>query len=162
GRAPGALSDRSRRRHGQRALQDPRAAADGGDRSRGCGAPRFHRIHHAARAGVRVRRRAGRARGRRARATLVAYAARRSMVTGKLEGRRILLTGVSRGVGFATARLFLDEGATVFGVARDEVRLRNARAELGARALGRFEALALDLATSDAPARAAAWIGERW
>ena len=84
------------------------------------------------------------------------------MVTGKLEGRRILLTGVSRGVGLATARLFLDEGATVLGVARDEVRLRNARAELGARALGRFEALALDLAAADAPARAAAWIGERW
>ena len=84
------------------------------------------------------------------------------MVTGKLEGRRILLTGVSRGVGLATARLFLDEGATVLGVARDEVRLRNARAELGARALGRFEALSLDLAAADAPARAAAWIGERW
>ena len=84
------------------------------------------------------------------------------MVNGKLEGRRILLTGVSRGVGLATARLFLDEGATVLGVARDEVRLRNARAELGARALGRFEALTLDLAAADAPARAAAWIGERW
>jgi NAD(P)-dependent dehydrogenase (short-subunit alcohol dehydrogenase family) len=84
------------------------------------------------------------------------------MVTGKLEGRRILLTGVSRGVGLATARLFLDQGATVLGVARDEVRLRNARAELGARALGRFEALALDLAAADAPARAATWIGERW
>ena len=84
------------------------------------------------------------------------------MVTGKLEGRRILLTGVSRGVGLATARVFLDEGATVLGVARDELRLRNARAELGARALRRFEALALDLASVDAPARAAAWIGERW
>jgi NAD(P)-dependent dehydrogenase (short-subunit alcohol dehydrogenase family) len=85
-----------------------------------------------------------------------------SMVNGKLEGRRILVTGVSRGVGLATARLFLDQGATVLGVARDEVRLRNARAELGARALGRFEALALDLTASDAPARAAAWVGERW
>ncbi len=84
------------------------------------------------------------------------------MVTGKLEGRRILLTGVSRGVGLATARVFLDQGASVLGVARDEVRLRNARAELGARALGRFEALALDLTSTDAPARAAAWIGERW
>ena len=84
------------------------------------------------------------------------------MVTGKLEGRRILLTGVSRGVGLATARLFLDEGATVLGISRDEVRLRHARAELGARALRRFDALALDLSTAEAPARAAAWVGERW
>jgi NAD(P)-dependent dehydrogenase (short-subunit alcohol dehydrogenase family) len=84
------------------------------------------------------------------------------MATGKLEGRRILLTGVSRGVGLATARLFLDEGAEVVGVSRDEARLRRARSELGARAAGRFEVLALDLTAAEAPARAAEWIGRRW
>lgn len=84
------------------------------------------------------------------------------MATGKLEGRRILLTGVSRGVGLATARLFLDEGAELAGVARDEARLASVRAELAARAPGRFEALPLDLTAADAPARAAAWIGGRW
>jgi NAD(P)-dependent dehydrogenase (short-subunit alcohol dehydrogenase family) len=50
----------------------------------------------------------------------------------------------------------------VLGISRDEVRLRHARAELGARALRRFDALALDLSTAEAPARAAAWVGERW
>ena len=53
------------------------------------------------------------------------------MASGKLTGRRIVLTGVSRGVGLATARLFLAEGAEVIGVARDEARVRGARAELG-------------------------------
>jgi NAD(P)-dependent dehydrogenase (short-subunit alcohol dehydrogenase family) len=84
------------------------------------------------------------------------------MATRKLQGRRILLTGASRGVGLATARLFLDEGAELLGISRNEARLRAVRAELGARAAGRFEVLALDLTSAEAPARAADWIGTRW
>jgi NAD(P)-dependent dehydrogenase (short-subunit alcohol dehydrogenase family) len=85
------------------------------------------------------------------------------MVSGKLIGRRIFLTGVSRGVGLATARLFLAEGAEVIGVARDEARLRGVRAELGAGpAAQRFDALVLDVASEAAPARAVEQVAERW
>ena len=49
---------------------------------------------------------------------------------GALSGRRILITGISRGVGFETARLFLAEGAEVLGTARDPGRLEAARAAL--------------------------------
>jgi NAD(P)-dependent dehydrogenase (short-subunit alcohol dehydrogenase family) len=85
------------------------------------------------------------------------------MTTGKLDGRRILLTGVSRGVGLATARLFLAEGAEVLGVARDEARLRGARASLDAAGAGdRLQTLVVDLAATDAPARVAAQITARW
>jgi NAD(P)-dependent dehydrogenase (short-subunit alcohol dehydrogenase family) len=88
------------------------------------------------------------------------------MSTGKLEGRRIFLTGVSRGVGLATARLFLDEGAEIIGVARDEARLRSVRdawlAGAGPGAEARFAAWPLDLAAPDASARAVEWVAARW
>jgi NAD(P)-dependent dehydrogenase (short-subunit alcohol dehydrogenase family) len=82
----------------------------------------------------------------------------------KLSGRRIFLTGLSRGIGLATARLFLSEGASVFGVARDEARLDAARAGLASAALtpDHFDAFPLDLAEADAPARATEQIRERW
>lgn len=83
-----------------------------------------------------------------------------SSASGKLVGRRIFLTGISRGIGRATARLFLDEGADVLGVARDQARLAAARDELAGR--GRFDAFVLDVTAADAPARAAQRIAERW
>jgi hypothetical protein len=49
-----------------------------------------------------------------------------------LQGRRVLVTGGSQGIGFAVARAFLDEGAKVTIVARDEKRLARAIAELRA------------------------------
>jgi NAD(P)-dependent dehydrogenase (short-subunit alcohol dehydrogenase family) len=80
----------------------------------------------------------------------------------RLTGRRIFLTGISRGIGRAAARLFLEEGADVLGVARDQARLAAARDELGARARGRFDAFVLDVASPEAPARAAERIAARW
>ena len=82
----------------------------------------------------------------------------------ELGGRRIFITGISRGIGFATARLFLTEGASVFGIARDEARLTGARATLASAALtpDHFDAFPLDLSDADAPARAAEQIAERW
>jgi len=90
------------------------------------------------------------------------------MATGKLYGRRILITGVSRGIGLATARLFLDEGAQVMGVARDEARLLGVATELRARPHGneqvgeRFQTLALDLSAADAPARVVDRVRTHW
>lgn len=43
---------------------------------------------------------------------------------GKLSGRRMVLTGASRGVGFETVKLFTGEGAEIIGVARDAVKLK--------------------------------------
>jgi NAD(P)-dependent dehydrogenase (short-subunit alcohol dehydrogenase family) len=83
-----------------------------------------------------------------------------------LKDRRIFITGVSRGIGRATARLFLDEGASILGCARDEARLAATRAmlleEAGTGAADRFEVFPLDLAEKDAPARAAERIAARW
>jgi NAD(P)-dependent dehydrogenase (short-subunit alcohol dehydrogenase family) len=62
---------------------------------------------------------------------------------GKLEGRRILITGASRGVGFESAKLFLKEGARVIGAARDPRRLLDAAQHLAP--LGEFHTLVLDL-----------------
>lgn len=55
----------------------------------------------------------------------------------KFEGKTVLITGSSSGIGAATAREFAGEGANVCLVARNEERLRKVKAEceaLGARA----------------------------
>jgi len=80
----------------------------------------------------------------------------------KLEGKRILLTGASRGVGRASAELFIKEGAHVFGVARDEARLKKATLELTEFGPGTFTSLATDLGDKDAGARIFAALDEKW
>lgn len=54
---------------------------------------------------------------------------------GRLDGRFALITGGSSGIGLATARLFVQEGARVAVTGRDAKALAAARAELGPRAL---------------------------
>lgn len=78
----------------------------------------------------------------------------------QLQGRRIVVTGASRGVGLECVRLFLAEGATVLGVARDPDRLEAARRELdpGGKA---FTTLAVDLRRPEAAAEVAAVASER-
>ena len=83
-------------------------------------------------------------------------------MTGRLSGRRIFLTGVSRGVGLSTARLFLREGADLVGVARDSQRLASVTEELSELAPGRFEAFALDVSDPDAPGLAHDRLKARW
>jgi NAD(P)-dependent dehydrogenase (short-subunit alcohol dehydrogenase family) len=78
-----------------------------------------------------------------------------------LAGRRILITGVSRGVGFETARLFLKEGAEIIGVARDPERLERARRELDPEG-GRLTVLAAELREREAPARIARAVEQRF
>lgn len=79
----------------------------------------------------------------------------------KLAGRHILLTGISRGVGLETARLFLAEGARVFGVGKDRARLERARMELDP-AGDRLTLFAADLAQADAAREIAEAVRQRW
>lgn len=71
-----------------------------------------------------------------------------------------MLTGVSRGVGFETAKRFLGEGARVLGVAKDGPRLERAAETLSA--LGDFASLELDLVAAGAAQRLAAAVQKRW
>jgi NAD(P)-dependent dehydrogenase (short-subunit alcohol dehydrogenase family) len=68
-----------------------------------------------------------------------------------LAGKVLIITGASRGIGAAAARLFARRGATVVAAARDEQALATA-AEIG-RAGGQAIALATDVADPDAVER---------
>jgi NAD(P)-dependent dehydrogenase (short-subunit alcohol dehydrogenase family) len=68
-----------------------------------------------------------------------------------LEGRRVLVTGGSQGIGYAVARGLLAEGCRVVIAARGTARLESARASLEREAPGRVEAHAIDLAERGAP-----------
>ncbi|WP_446743156.1 SDR family NAD(P)-dependent oxidoreductase [Silvibacterium acidisoli] len=75
-----------------------------------------------------------------------------------LKGKRILVTGVSAGLGIETARSLAAHGADVVGAARDLTKAENATApvrEAAAAGGGSFELIELDLA-SLASVRAAA------
>src|ERR1700734_2685210 len=54
----------------------------------------------------------------------------------KLTGKKALITGGNSGIGLATARLFVAEGAKVAITGRDQKTLDEAVAELGANACG--------------------------
>jgi NAD(P)-dependent dehydrogenase (short-subunit alcohol dehydrogenase family) len=77
----------------------------------------------------------------------------------KLEGRRIVVTGASRGVGFETTKRFLSEGASVLGVSRDGTRLASAASALASRELTTLQA---DLTDPSSWGRVAAAVAERW
>ena len=69
--------------------------------------------------------------------------------TTRLDGKRILVTGVSAGLGIETARALAARGATVVGTARDLAKARHATDAVDAAARqgdGTFELVALDLA----------------
>ncbi len=67
-----------------------------------------------------------------------------------LKGRRVLITGGSQGIGYATAKVFLGEGCHVVIVARDEARLRDAVNSLSESAKDRVKAKSIDLTKSGA------------
>jgi NAD(P)-dependent dehydrogenase (short-subunit alcohol dehydrogenase family) len=72
-----------------------------------------------------------------------------------LSGTRIAITGGATGIGFATARLAVERGATVVLVSRNEDRLRDAARSIGAPASHHV----LDVRDADAVDRAFAEIG---
>src|SRR5258708_39931087 len=54
----------------------------------------------------------------------------------KLAGKKALITGGNSGIGLATARLFISEGAEVAITGRDQQTLDEAVAELGSKERG--------------------------
>src|ERR1700745_311037 len=58
------------------------------------------------------------------------------MTMGFLEGKTAVITGGSTGIGFATAKRFIDEGAHVFVTGRRQAELEAAVKELGDNATG--------------------------
>src|ERR1700735_1132461 len=67
-----------------------------------------------------------------------------------LRGKRILITGVSAGLGIETARSLAAHGAQVIGAARDLAKAEKATAQVGKDASvggGSFELIELNLAS---------------
>jgi len=75
----------------------------------------------------------------------------------KLDGRRIVLTGASRGVGYETVKLFSNEGAEIIGVARDAAKLK----ALAAQYKG-FQGIAGDITDKNLGATLAGAVAARW
>jgi NAD(P)-dependent dehydrogenase (short-subunit alcohol dehydrogenase family) len=69
-------------------------------------------------------------------------------MSGKLDGRRALITGASQGLGLEIARAYLSEGARIVICARSEDRLRAAQDELAG--LGEVHVHAADVASPEA------------
>jgi 3-oxoacyl-[acyl-carrier protein] reductase len=67
----------------------------------------------------------------------------------KLTGRKALVTGGSKGLGFAIARTFAEAGADVAIMARGQAALDEAAATIGARPSQRVEALPCDVRRAD-------------
>lgn len=83
------------------------------------------------------------------------------MAKGRLAGRRIVITGASRGVGFETAKRFLAEGAEVIGVARNRANL--ARAARALKPHGKaFQPLLADTGKPGDALKVAAAVRKRW
>ena len=76
------------------------------------------------------------------------------------KGKRIVITGASRGGGFESAKLFLAAGAEVFGTGRNQARLDQAAVELNK--LGRFIPFAADFDDPAAPTAVAEAVGALW
>ena len=62
-----------------------------------------------------------------------------------LEGRHVLVTGGSQGIGYAVAKGFLEEGCSVVIAARDEERLRSAVERLSQAGADRIKSKSIDL-----------------
>jgi NAD(P)-dependent dehydrogenase (short-subunit alcohol dehydrogenase family) len=61
---------------------------------------------------------------------------RRKVITERLEGKTAVITGRKEGIGFATAKLFVKEGAYVFITGRRQKELDEAVKTIGANVFG--------------------------
>jgi NAD(P)-dependent dehydrogenase (short-subunit alcohol dehydrogenase family) len=75
----------------------------------------------------------------------------------RLAGKRVVVTGGSRGIGLEIARRFRQEGAEVLAVSRDPAKLDAAAAQVPGLAT-----LAADVANPAGVGAAAAWVREHW
>ena len=83
------------------------------------------------------------------------------MAKGKLAGRRVVVTGASRGVGLEIVKRFLAEGAQVIGVARNRANL--AHAARAVKNYGKaFTPLLADTGQPGTAARVATIVRRRW
>ena len=62
-----------------------------------------------------------------------------------IKGRRAIVTGGSSGIGFETARQFLEEGVRVLITGRNETKLNKARDDLAKRTGGEVHAIVADM-----------------
>lgn len=76
------------------------------------------------------------------------------------KGKRIVITGASRGIGYHAAKLFLQAGAEVLGTGRDADRLARTAAEL--KALGPFTPCVADFEEPSAPKVVAEAVSRQW
>lgn len=79
-----------------------------------------------------------------------------------VEGRSVIVTGGSKGIGKGIARVFAQHGANVLIAARDETTLRTAVDELSSEGQGRIESVIADVAKVDDCRRLAAVAIERF
>ncbi len=75
----------------------------------------------------------------------------------RLNGRRILLTGASRGIGYEAVKLFIGEGAQILGVARNGERLAALEAEFEG-----FKGIVGDITDRALAPRLADAVAARW
>ena len=75
----------------------------------------------------------------------------------QLEGRRAIVTGGSRGIGYRISELFLAEGARVLAVSRDPAKIAGARELLPALAT-----LSADVSVASDVDRIATWAEGEW
>ena len=54
-----------------------------------------------------------------------------------VDGKTVMITGASRGIGEAAARLFAEAGGKVVLLARDKDRIASLAGDIGSSALGR-------------------------
>ncbi len=78
----------------------------------------------------------------------------------QLNGKSALITGGSKGIGFATAKVFAAEGVSLHLASRDEEILKSAKAEIQCEFDVEVSTYALDLGKTEAIDELAAVCGE--